>query len=145
MFKFACFVFIRFFIFLNNPSCCPLFVICSKLHHHSQLFISFTKYLVRSQKLCPSLYICNLSWGLLNGGYRDYGLIHSLFLNLQINIILQDYLKSAWKTIKFKLIFYHLRNCSSQSEKSGQPMREQKYSHWRKQLTDIQGERKRVD
>ena len=24
-------------------------------------------------------------------------------------------------------------------------MREQKYSHWRKQLTDIQGERKRVD
>jgi len=25
------------------------------------------------------------------------------------------------------------------------PMREQKYSHWRKQLTDIQGERKRVD
>ena len=38
-----------------------------------------------------------------------------------------------------------MRNCSSQSEKSGQPMREQKYSHWRKQLTDIQGERKRVD
>ena len=34
---------------------------------------------------------------------------------------------------------------SSQSEKSGEPMREQKYSHWRKQLTDIQGERKRVD
>jgi len=29
----------------------------------------------------------------------------------------------------------HQRNCSSQSEKSGQPMREQKYSHWRKQLT----------
>ena len=24
-------------------------------------------------------------------------------------------------------------------------MREQKYSHWRKQLKDIQGERKRVD
>ena len=24
-------------------------------------------------------------------------------------------------------------------------MREQKYSHWRKQLTDIQGERKKVD
>ena len=24
-------------------------------------------------------------------------------------------------------------------------MRERKYSHWRKQLTDIQGERKRVD
>ena len=45
--------------------------------------------------------------------------------------------------IKFKLIFNHLRNCSSQSEKSGQPMREQKYSHWRKQLTDIQGERKK--
>jgi len=37
------------------------------------------------------------------------------------------------------------RKCSSQSEKSRQPMREQKYSHWRKQLTDIQGERKRVD
>jgi len=37
---------------------------------------------------------------------------------------------------KFKLIFNHLRNCSSQSEKSGQPMREQKYSLWRKQLTD---------
>ena len=35
--------------------------------------------------------------------------------------------------MKFKLIFNHLRNCSSQSEKSGQPMREQKYSHWRKQ------------
>ena len=35
----------------------------------------------------------------------------------------------------------HLRNCSSQSEKSGQLMRE-KYSLWRKQLTDIQGERK---
>ncbi len=69
----------------------------------------------------------------------------SLFDNLKINIILQDYLKSVWKTIKFKLIFNHLRNCSSQSEKSGQPMREQKYSHWRKQLTDIQGERKRVD
>ena len=34
----------------------------------------------------------------------------------------------------------NLRNCSSQSEKSEQPMREQKYSHWRKQLTDIQGE-----
>ena len=49
------------------------------------------------------------------------------------------------KTIKLKLIFNHLRNCSNQSEKSGQPMREQKYSHWRKQLTDIQGERKRVD
>ena len=47
--------------------------------------------------------------------------------------------------IKFKLIFNHLRNCSSQLEKSGQPMRERKYSHWRKQLTDIQGERKRVD
>ena len=69
----------------------------------------------------------------------------SLFDNLKINIILQDYLKSASKKIKFKLIFNHLRNCSSQSEKSGQPMREQKYSHWRKQLTDIQGERKRVD
>ena len=39
----------------------------------------------------------------------------------------------------------HQRKCSSQSEKSGQPMREQKYSHWRKQLTDIQGEGKRVD
>ena len=26
--------------------------------------------------------------------------------------------------MKFKLIFNHLRNCSSQSEKSGQPMRE---------------------
>ena len=39
----------------------------------------------------------------------------------------------------------HQRNCSSQSEKSRQPMREQKYSHWRKQLTDIQVERKRVD
>ena len=49
------------------------------------------------------------------------------------------------KSIKFKLIFNHLRNCSSKSEKSGQPMREQKYSHWRKQITDIQGERKRVD
>ena len=69
----------------------------------------------------------------------------SLFDNLKINIILQDYLKSVWKTIKFKLIFNHLRNCSSQSEKSGQLMREQKYSHWRKQLTDIQGERNRVD
>ena len=57
----------------------------------------------------------------------------SLFDNLKINIILQDYLKSVWKTIKFKLIFNYLRNCSSQSEKSGQPMREQKYSHWRKQ------------
>ena len=34
---------------------------------------------------------------------------------------------------------------SSQSEKSGQPMREQKYSYWRKQFTDIQGERKIVD
>ena len=61
----------------------------------------------------------------------------SLFDNLQINIILQDYLKSVWKTIKFKLILNHLSNCSSQSEKSGQPMREQKYSHWRKQFTDI--------
>ena len=69
----------------------------------------------------------------------------SLFDNLKINLILQDYLESVWKTIKFKLIFNHLRNCSSQSEKSGQPMREQKHSHWRKQLTDIQGERKRVD
>ena len=49
------------------------------------------------------------------------------------------------KTIKLKLIFNHLRNCSNQSEKSGQPMREQKYSHWRKQLTDIQKERRRVD
>ena len=38
--------------------------------------------------------------------------------------------------------WYHKRNCSSQSEKSGKPMREQKYSHWRKQLTDIQGEKK---
>ena len=65
----------------------------------------------------------------------------SLFDNLKINIIFQDYLKSVGKTIKFN----HLRNCSSQSEKSGQPIREQKYSHWRKQLTDIQGERKRVD
>ena len=37
------------------------------------------------------------------------------------------------KNDKFKLIFNHLRNCSSQSEKSGKPMREQKYSHWRKQ------------
>ena len=54
-------------------------------------------------------------------------------------------LKVNKKTIKFNLIFNHLRNYSSQSEKSGQPMREQKYSHWRKQLTDIQGERKRVD
>ena len=54
----------------------------------------------------------------------------TLFLNLQINIILQDYLKSVWKTINFKLIFNHLKNCSSQSEKSGQPMREQKYSHY---------------
>ena len=36
----------------------------------------------------------------------------------------------------------HQRNCSSQSEKRGQPMREQKYSQWRKQLMDIQGERK---
>ena len=35
----------------------------------------------------------------------------------------------------------HQKNCSSQSEKSGQPMREQKYSHWRKQFTDIQGSR----
>ena len=68
-----------------------------------------------------------------------------LFDNLKINLILQDYLKSVWKTIKFKLIFNHLRNCSSQSEKSGQPMRKQKYSHWRKQLTAIQEERKRVD
>ena len=42
-------------------------------------------------------------------------------------------------------MFNHLRNCSSQSEKSGQPMREQKYSHWRKPLTDIHGVRKRVD
>ena len=49
------------------------------------------------------------------------------------------------KNDKIKIIFNHLRNCSSQSEKSRQPMREQKYSHWRKQLTDIQGERKRVD
>ena len=58
--------------------------------------------------------------------------------------------------MKFKLIFNHLRNCSSQSEKSGQPMREHQNipeslgtiflpSHWRKQFTDIQGERKRVD
>ena len=47
--------------------------------------------------------------------------------------------------IKCKLRFNHLRNCSSQSEKRGQPMREQKDSHWGKQLTDIQGERKRVD
>ena len=31
----------------------------------------------------------------------------------------------------------HLRNWSTQSEKSGQSMREQKYSHWRKQFTDI--------
>ena len=31
------------------------------------------------------------SWELLNGGYRD----STLFLNLQINIILQDYLKSV--------------------------------------------------
>ena len=46
----------------------------------------------------------------------------SLFDNLQNNIILQDYLKSVWKTIKFKLIFNQLRNCSSQSEKSRQPM-----------------------
>ena len=45
-----------------------------------------------------------------------------LFDNLTINIILQDYLKSVWKTIKFKLIFNHLGNCSSQSDKSGQPM-----------------------
>ena len=45
--------------------------------------------------------------------------------------------------MKFKLIFNHLRNCSSQSEKSGQPMRELNYSHWRKQLTDIQGEREK--
>ena len=69
----------------------------------------------------------------------------SLLDNLKINIIVQDYPKSVWKTIKFKLILNHLSNCSSQSEKSGQPMREQKYSHWRKQFTDIQGERKRVD
>ena len=67
----------------------------------------------------------------------------SLFDNLKIIlIILQDYFKSVWEMIKFKLIFNHLINCSNQSEKSGQPMREQKYSHWRKQLTDIQGERK---
>ena len=58
----------------------------------------------------------------------------SLLDNLKINIIVQDYLKSVWKTIKFKLILNHLSNCSSQSEKSGQPMREQKYSHWRKQF-----------
>ena len=38
--------------------------------------------------------------------------------------------------------YNHLGNCSSRSEKSGQPMREQKYSYWRKQFTDIQRERK---
>ena len=64
-----------------------------------------------------------------------------LFHNLKINIILQDYLKSVWKTIKFKLIFNHLWNCSSQSEKSGQPMIEQKYSHWRKQLISKEREK----
>ena len=49
------------------------------------------------------------------------------------------------KNDKIQININHLRNCSSQSEKSWQPMREQKYSHWRKQLTDIQGDRKRVD
>ena len=47
--------------------------------------------------------------------------------------------------MKFKLIFNHLRNCGSQSEITGKAMKEQKYSHWRKHLSDIQGERKRVD
>ena len=32
------------------------------------------------------------------------------------------------KRIKFKLIFNHLRNCSSQSEKRGQPMRAEIFS-----------------
>ena len=37
----------------------------------------------------------------------------------------------------------HQRSGSSQSEKSGQPIREHKYSHWRKQFTDVQGSREK--
>ena len=58
----------------------------------------------------------------------------SHFDNLKINIILARLSYKCMKNCN------NLRNCSSQSEKSEQPMREQKYPHWRKQLTDIQGE-----
>ena len=78
----------------------------------------------RSRIISPELK--TLEWWISGNAWS------SLFDNLKINIILQDYLKSVWKMIKFILIFNHLRNCSSQSEKSGQPMREQKYSYWRK-------------
>ena len=43
----------------------------------------------------------------------------SLFDNLKIKTILPDYLKSVWKTIKFKSIFNHLRNWAANQRKAG--------------------------
>ena len=43
----------------------------------------------------------------------------SLFDNLKIKIILQYYLKSVWKTIKFKLIFNHWETVAANQRKAG--------------------------
>ena len=105
-----------------------LLYFCYKIYFFLKLALTKTtsKYIAGLQDPFKDKY---MNWA---GNFRmvDIGINAWSFLfdNLKINIILQDYLKSVWKTVIIR------ETAAANQRKADNQMREQKFSHLRKQF-----------